>query len=277
MRSQITVARKKKELSRKIIDAGEGLFAFAFDTVLFLSVYPVALLGAKKGDPASVHRATQEAQSFLGDSNYRAIKNAIITATKKGYVRSAQRNAFPEITEAGKHRLSEIIPSYDTKRIWDGQLHLITYDVPETKRYDRDTLRKYIRRIGCAKLQDSVWLTPYDPIDTLREYIDVEKLHGAVIISKLGRDASIGEEDLSSLIVRIYALKTLNKRYEFWLSAYKHGSIDQGGLVSYLAILKDDPQLPFSLLPPWWKGEEAYRRAQPLLEKLSTHLRPQKS
>lgn len=277
MGSKIEQARRRKELSRKLITLGEGIFEFAFDAALWYSVFFVALGETRKGDPASVYRAGHKTDKFLEEVNYRAIKNALITATRRELVKIVKRGAVPEITEAGKKRLTSIIPVYDEKRVWDGQLHLVTYDVPERKRYDRDVLREKIRRLGCAKLQESVWITPYDPIDTLRTFIEDEGLTGTVIISKMGKDSSIGEEDLITLLVRLYRLDALNKRYAFWLGVYNKGILDQGGLVSYLAILKDDPQLPFALLPRWWKGDKAYSKVKPLLSILLTALRPQTS
>lgn len=277
MGSRLNQARKRHELSRKLIDLSEGLFSHAFDAALWLSVYVVALSGLSRGGRRSAWWAGDETDKFLEDINYQAIKNAIITATKKGYITSVKKNAPPEITEAGKRRLDELIPYYDEKRVWDGQLHLVTYDIPESKRQDRNVLRRHLIRLGCAKLQESVWVTPYNPIDTLRSFIDEEGLTGTVIVSALGKDSSIGEEDFVSLLARLYRLDALNKRYTFWLDVYKKGAVDQGGLVSYLAILKDDPQLPFALLPTWWKGDEAYKKVASTLTKLSTAMRPHSS
>lgn len=275
MGSRLNQARKRHELSRKLIDLTEGLFSHAFDAALWLSVYVVALSGvSSNGGRRSAWWAGDETDRFLDDINYQAIKNAVITATKKGLLQTKTRNAPPEITEAGKRRLDELMPLYDEKRVWDGQLHLVTYDIPESKRQDRNVLRRHLIRLGCAKLQESVWVTPYNPIDTLRSFINKEGLTGTVIVSALGKDSSIGEDDLISLLARIYRLETLNNRYVTWLDVYRQGSIDQGGLIAYLSILKDDPQLPFSLLPTWWDGDKAYTRVASTLTKLSMAMRP---
>lgn len=274
MGSRLDQARKRQELSRKLINLSEGLFAHAFDAALWLNVYIVALSGVSRSGRRSAWWAGDETDRFLEDINYQAIKNAVVTAMKKGLLQTNIRNAPPEITEAGKKRLDALLPRYDEKRVWDGQLHLITYDIPESKRQDRNVLRRRLYRLGCAKLQESVWVTPYNPIDTLRSFIDEEGLIGTVIVSALGKDSSIGEEDLVSLLVRIHRLNELNNRYANWLDVYKQGVIDQGGLIAYLSILKDDPQLPFALLPTWWKGDEAYKKVAPTLMKLSMAMRP---
>ncbi len=40
----------------------------------------------------------------------------------------------------------------------------------------------------------------------------------------------------------------------------------------FSAILKDDPQLPFSILPPTWKGDIAYRRVKLNFQKVANLL-----
>lgn len=245
-----------KQLSRAALALTEGLFSRAVDLTLWLYAY-----FGESSMPYAYGKAWKpfaEADRFLSEVNYEVIKNAIITATKRGYVKTVRRNAWPEVTKEGRKRLEAIIPRYDEKRIWDNKLHLVTYDIPETKANDRHVLRGYLRSIGCGRLQDSVWITPYNPIDTLRNFIEERALGGNVIVSDMGKDGSIGEEDIHSLIVRVYGLEKLNDRYKEWLEEFGDGKIDRWGVIYFLSILKDDPQLPFALLPSWWKGDRAY-------------------
>jgi len=46
-------------------------------------------------------------------------------------------------------------------------------------------------------------------------------------------------------------------------------------VTGYLSILKNDPQLPFTLLPKWWKGDQAYTCVASKLKQLSFLLRSQ--
>ena len=108
-------------------------------------------------------------------------------------------------------------------------------------------------------------MTPYNPIDTLRTYVEEKNLAGTVLVSDMGQGGSIGEEDLHSLVERVYKLEELNARYQEWLEEAGRRGTDHWMVIMYLSILADDPQLPFALLPPWWKGEEAYRQVQPAL------------
>ena len=145
---------------------------------------------------------------------------------------------------------------------------MVTYDIPEKLRRKRDLLRDFTRRIGCAKLQDSVYLTPYDPRETLTTFIQKSKLPGTILVADIGTNGSIGDEDLPALVARVYHLNNLNDRYEEWIKYVRRHGVDHQAVIEYYAILQDDPQLPFALLRPWWKGDEAYSLVKPHVQML---------
>lgn len=264
-----------RRLSRAALGLAEGVFAHTVDMALWFAIY-MAEVGVPQSTSGQVWRAQIAADRFLHQVNYDVIKNALNDARKRGWIQKRTRHAAPEITKEGRRRLASVLPHYDEKRVWDGRVHLITYDIPEKQRDDRDLLREYLRRMGCGRLQDSVWMTPYNPIDALRDVIENKSLVGTVIVSDIGKDGSIGEEDLKALIVRVYRLEELNERYETWLEESEAEEVDHWRVITYLSILQGDPQLPFALLPPWWKGEKAYSfvrshlRIYPYDEKKST-------
>lgn len=262
--------RIRKVVSSQLLEASELVFSHAVDATLFIVAYLYAFGDIQTRFSAPFH-ARIESEKFLRTVNYDAIKHALITASKHGFIRR-KRHAIPEITRAGMKRLSSAIPSYDTSRVWDKRLHIVTYDIPEKKKHTRDVFRIYLRQIGCAMLQASVWLTPYDPIDIVRRFIKEKGIEGTVIVSNLGIDASIGDETIQELVYRIYNLQVLEERYAEWLKMYEGESISvigYKGLCEYLSILKDDPQLPFALLPKKWKGERAYKIIKPIFSMLS--------
>ena len=256
--------------------AGEGLFSYVTDVALWTTIF-TAELSVPQSASGQMWRAQIAADRFLYEWNYESIKTAIANARRQRLLKPVKRgrHAIPEITETGKRRLTAIIPVYDEKRIWDGRMHLVTYDVPEPKRLDRDALRGVIRQLGAGRLQDSVWITPYNPVDTLRSFVSDHHLSGSVIVSDMGKDGAIGEENLSSLVVRVWKLDLINDRYKEWLREYKRSDVlDQWLITSYLSILRDDPQLPFILLPIWWKGDHAWRLVAPKLKELYLKMRP---
>ena len=265
----ITVKKRNKELLMRM----EDVFGRSVDATLALLSYVTALCVIPSTKRSAAFRAQLASEAFLQDINYETIKNAIVTAWKKRYI-IRKRHALPEITAEGKRRLSEVVPLYCDNRTWDGRLHVVTYDIPEKKRKTRDLLRAYLRRLGCAKLQESVWLTPYNPIDVLRAFISEKEIEGTVIVSDLGADASIGEETMEGLISRLYDLERLNMRYSEWFDDFSEKPINFEAFIRFIAILKDDPQLPFSLLPKQWTGDKAYSCIKPLFSKMSLASRP---
>ena len=257
-----------RQLSRAALQVAEGVFAYSVDLGLWITMY-MASMGVPQSQYGQLWRAKRNADQFLNQINYEVFKNAIQTARKRGWVKIVKRQALPEITAEGKKRLEAILPHYDENRVWDGRMHLVTYDIPEKKSSDRRLLRDYLKSIGCGMLQESVWITPYNPIDTLRVFIEKRGLKGNIIVSDMGKDGSIGEEDVRAMIVRVYKLEALNDRYIAWLETVKdYNEVDHLAIVQYLAILKDDPQLPLSLLPPWWKGDSAYKKVKMKMEKV---------
>lgn len=261
------LVKASRRIRRATVDITEGVLSHTVDLMLWYTVF-LAEISTPFQTYGKPFRASIAADRFLNRVNYDVIKHAMVSAKHRGWITRRSRHAIPEITKEGKKRLASAIPQYDTKRLWDGRMYLVTYDIPEKRKEDRHMLRQYLRRIGSGRLQDSVWITPYNPIDMVRTFIEERELAGTVVVSDLGHDGAIGEEDLRSLIVRVYQLESLNDRYEAWLADADRNDVDHWMAVQYLSILADDPQLPFPLLPTWWKGDRAYKIILPLLTKV---------
>lgn len=264
-----------RQIRRVALDIGERIFSKTLDATLwwvtYLQLLPIAV---------SMHEPTwkawADADRLVSAIGYEPIKRAITKARKRGFLTKTRRFALPAITEAGRKRVAALVPVYDPIRLWDGRLHLVTYDIPEKRAEDRRLLRDYLRAIRCGRLQDSVWMTPYNPVDLVREYIAEHSLSGTIIVSDIGKDGSVGDEDVKNLIVRVYELEKINARYEEWIAEVeRYGKADHWAILEYFSVLKDDPQLPFALLPKWWKGEEAYQLVKEDLVEVSKFFRPE--
>lgn len=48
------------------------------------------------------------------------------------------------------------------KKKWDGRWRMVVFDIPERRRAVRLRLRAVMNEIGFVRLQDSVWVYPYD-------------------------------------------------------------------------------------------------------------------
>lgn len=48
------------------------------------------------------------------------------------------------------------------KKKWDGRWRMVVFDIPERRRRIRIRLRDFMGEVGFVRLQDSVWVYPYD-------------------------------------------------------------------------------------------------------------------
>jgi len=255
---------KRREVNRKIKQISGGLLFNLTDLVLGEMFFSMNLLAETGSSPRRVWRSFYQAQEDLAVVNAQTFSRAIYYLKKKGlidYVRD-DLHSKPRITRQGRARLAAVLPEYLEERPWDGKIYLVTYDIPELQRDDREILRDHLKKIGCGMLQASVWLTPYNPRETLQDFIHKKNLEGLVIVSDLGRGGSVGRMKLEELVDRVYDLSALNSRYALFVSKYKgkkKGEVDGAKVgFEFLSILKDDPQLPFELLTTDWEGEQAY-------------------
>ncbi|MBI3955711.1 hypothetical protein HY339_00490 [Candidatus Gottesmanbacteria bacterium] len=262
---------RTKRLAQALLQATEGLIATTTDLVLFVTILPFALPGAYT--QGEVSRRTEDVMDLIAnDLNYRTIKNTIRQLAAAGLVkRRSKRNPWDiAITKFGRRRIAALIPVYHQDRPWDGHVYLVSYDLPAKPKRKRDMLREYLRRMGGALLQESLWITPYNPRDIVEDFVRNHDIGGSILVSKLGSDGAIGEEKLSDLISRVYRLDALNRRYADFIEKYEtkgaHSSLFSMA-ASYLSILKDDPQLPFPLQPDGFLGEKAYRLSRSLTVK----------
>ena len=73
---------------------------------------------------------------------------------------------YARITESGRKALAfeqeKAKLKNANKKRWNGRWRVVIFDVPEKRRKTRDRLREIMERTGFVRLQDSVWVFPYD-------------------------------------------------------------------------------------------------------------------
>ncbi len=70
-----------------------------------------------------------------------------------------------QLTAEGKRLARQIVngnTSIPKPRKWDGQWRIVIFDIPEQKKELRDRVRYLVKRLGFYKLQQSVWVHPYE-------------------------------------------------------------------------------------------------------------------
>jgi len=75
-----------------------------------------------------------------------------------------------KLTSAGERALRALqLEEYALKkpRRWDGKWRVLIFDIPEYRKGLRDKIRRTLEMIGFVRLQDSVWVYPYDCEDLI--------------------------------------------------------------------------------------------------------------
>ena len=75
------------------------------------------------------------------------------------------RGTFARLTQKGEDKLRKFkLLDYKLKKPkkWDGKWRMLIFDIKEERKGMRDKIRFTLKRIGFLRLQDSVWVYPYD-------------------------------------------------------------------------------------------------------------------
>ncbi|PIQ69287.1 MAG: CRISPR-associated endonuclease Cas2 [Candidatus Tagabacteria bacterium CG_4_10_14_0_2_um_filter_40_13] len=106
------------------------------------------------------------------------VNKAVARLKEKGLVEFRNENGkiFLRLTKKGKtellkYQLQELTIKKPSK--WDGKWRIVIFDIKEYKRRIRDKLRQTLETLGFLKLQNSVWVHPYE----CEEVITILKSH----------------------------------------------------------------------------------------------------
>lgn len=272
---------RNEELRESIEEFSFGVLSSAINLSLGL-LASAGAIATSSTNPSEVWKALEETSSLPSISKD-SLRHAFWRARNQGFLKREQERGktFWTLTRQGRERLASTFPTYQEGRPWDRKLYLVTYDIPEEQRSDRTLLQKMLKKLGAGQLQKSIYLLLWDPTEVIKSFIKKHGLSGMVIVSNTGTNGSVGEKSLDELVWEIFQLDELNERYKDFIQSHRQKQLPSVQLAFfYLSILKDDPQLPFELLGPTWKGTKAYTIFKSLTktqETLLTELRTQPS
>jgi len=136
----------------------------------------IAVLAGVMVATGAVPNTSQLLKYFFGYKkgarfNYQA-KNALGRLAKSGLITFEERDGtrYARITEKGKQILEmESLRDKSTQKQkkWDGRWRVVLFDIPERRRGARNRLRVFMQEYGFVRLQDSVWIYPYDCEDLI--------------------------------------------------------------------------------------------------------------
>ena len=113
---------------------------------------------------------------YLPKNKYRfghQARSGLSILASTGHVKFIEVNGkkHTELTEKGRHELLKLQMKFGAlgakKRRWDKRWRMIIFDIPEKAASKRVKLRRTMESFGFYRLQDSVWIFPYDCEDVM--------------------------------------------------------------------------------------------------------------
>jgi len=128
--------------------------------------------------------------------------SALTRLARRGFVtfESIGGKKYARITEKGRRFLvyeqQKAALAVGVKRRWDRRFRIVMFDISERRRSTRIRLRRTMRETGFLRLQDSVWVYPYDCEDfvaLLKSDLHLGKDVLYTVVEKIENDAWIRE------------------------------------------------------------------------------------
>lgn len=113
---------------------------------------------------ARLLKKEMEKRRMFPYSVFRSAKNL----ERKGFIQRALQNGKESyvLTQAGRQILArQTHVTNASRRSWDKRWRMLVFDITERRRKIRDTVRRILTKKGFVRLQDSVWVYPYDVED----------------------------------------------------------------------------------------------------------------
>jgi DNA-binding transcriptional regulator PaaX len=132
-------------------------------------------------------------RKVIANTRARLIKNGYLQKNTKGFLSLTNQG----MEKLKRYELSDyklVIP-----RVWDRKWRVLIFDIPEYRRGLREKIRLTLLSIGFKRVQDSVWVFPYDC---------------AELISLLKADFKIGKDLLYMVVESIENDGSLIKHFQ---------------------------------------------------------------
>ena len=104
-------------------------------------------------------------RKYSFNRSFNKLKNAGLIVFEK-----TERGNFVRLTPKGEAKLRLLeLNNYKIKKPkqWDGKWRILIFDIKEERKGIRDKIRRTLNTIGFIRLQDSVWVYPYDCEDLI--------------------------------------------------------------------------------------------------------------
>lgn len=202
--------------------------------------------------------------------------HALWRAQNRRYIEKRPGSDGPEwvLTKKGQKKAIKTFPLLKlANRLWKGWWLVVTFDIPEIDRKNRNSIRRQLTAIGFGQWQKSVYVSPHDIADDLGKLLKDNNLEDKVVPMIAKRILSGSDWDFAR---RIFHIDKIEKRYRLLIDKLENPprsnaaeTLDVPPKVKdpqeflrrqfsrYVQIVQDDPLLPVGLAPKGGYGREA--------------------
>lgn len=147
---------KLEEINRKRVKRGE-IQKLILNSVKIAGILSVGLL------VPNVIKVMHQLGFISNKRQSEIVCSSATKLAKKGLLKF--NGKYYELTKEGEKYLRQVeLQNYEINKPkkWDRKWRVIIFDIPEKKRNIRTRVRRIFSSIGLVRLQDSVWVYPYD-------------------------------------------------------------------------------------------------------------------
>lgn len=220
--------------------------------------------------------------------NRRAYFMATHRLRKQGliaYRRRGGKEPALYLTAKGEERLSDVSrPQRFWDMPWKGIWYVLVYDVPESNRSYRNSLRGFLKRMRMGYLQGSVWVSARD---IRAEFSDLAEAAAASDYAFLFEARTVLGLRPEVVVRSSWDMDLLRKSQEWFCEVCEEnlhrvasgqcagpalGGLAREAMAGYEAVMERDPLLPRALWPSGYAGEQAYRLHRRLQSEIAKRL-----
>lgn len=153
----------------------DKLWLFLADWFDFNSRFCWKNIGAMPDDPRLHYNRRWIEKCIENQKKKRKLYDALRSLKRRGFLqeKTLSNSQGYILSPKGKIKILRLkIKHLDKKKLKDKNWLMVLFDIPERSRKTRDVFRKILHELGFEQLQKSVWITPYDVVDELKEAIE---------------------------------------------------------------------------------------------------------
>lgn len=217
----------------------------------------------------------------------RLVEAGLATSTGRGrgsVLRLTPEGLAVRVPDLGWTAMAYRQDATDGPGVWDGEWHLVSFEIPETQRAGRDALRTTLVDLLGAPLGGALYVSPHE---WEAWAIAVATRHGVrdLVTTITTRRLEVGgERDPRRIAARLWPLVDLQRDLAEFVSTWEPvatdppAATDEAARVAFLAsqrfeeLMRRDPLLPVDAQPDGWAGPQARLVYRELIERLgATH------